>query len=421
MRLIPIALALALLASPALACTGATVAATGFQMGEKGWGEQDTQFRAEGAEAIFTPEAGTQTARWDAGKPLTNVDVCVTIASPASEADTSRGYAGLLFWVIDKDNFHQAVISRNGMVTIARKASGHILAASPVGWVQTSALKLGPDAKNTLQLTIEGQQVTLRVNDTEVVRFRGQAPHAPSHIGLVASSAPSATDTWRMSDFKVADVTPAAAASSAPPPSDTGAISSTQPGDCGAGQVLFEDSFAAHDPMWGHKGSEVSIADGRAEFDPQPGTSALRWNRAFVFGDVDACASVQLANPTTNPTASYAGLVFWAQDSRNYYQAVVAPNGYFTVARIVDGKVVAKRPIAWAKNAAIKTGAKERNALRVITKGPEVQVFVNGKQAGGFHGEPPAGPTYLGMLAASADSKKGDTWFVTDLKVTAPQ
>lgn len=421
MRLIPIAFAVALLASPAFACTGATATAADFQIGEKGWGEQDTQFRVEGSTAILTPAAGTQTARWDAGKVLTNVDVCVTIAAPASDAEASHGYAGLLFWVVDKDNFHQAVISRNGMVTIARKASGRILAASPVGWVQTSALKLGPDAKNTLQLTIEGEQVTLRVNDTEVVRFRGQAPQAPSHIGLVASSTPSTTDTWRVSDFKVADVASAAATVPVSPPTNTGAITATQPGDCGAGQALFEDSFSAHDPMWGQKNSEVSIGDGRAEFDPQPGTSALRWNRAFVFQDADACASVQLANPTTNPTASYAGLVFWAQDSRNYYQAVVAPNGYFTVARIVDGKVVAKRPIAWTKNAAIKTGPKERNTLRVVTKGPEVQVMINGKQAGGFRGEPPAGPTYLGMLAASAESKKGDTWFVTDLKVTAPQ
>ncbi|MCK9911616.1 hypothetical protein MXD81_20850, partial [Microbacteriaceae bacterium K1510] len=91
-----------------------------------------------------------------------------------------------------------------------------------------------------------------------------------------------------------------------------------------------------------------------------------------------------------------AGLLFWVQDSRNYYQAAVAPNGYFTVARVVDGKVVAKRPIAWTKVAAIKTGANERNTLRVAVKGAEVQVSINGQQVGSFHGEPPRGPSYIG-------------------------
>lgn len=422
MRSAPLALAALLLASPAVACTGQAVVPGNFQTGEKGWGEPDAHFRVEGSEAILTPEPGTQTARWDAGRPLTNMDTCVTITMPASDADASRSYAGLLFWVVDKDNFHQAVISRNGMVTIARKVGGRILATSPVNWLQSSALQLGPNAKNTLRVTTDGQQVVLRINDTEVTRFRGQAPDAASYVGLVASSAPAAGDSWRMTDLKVADVQSPVAANAVAAASDTtGAVTPADTSACGAGTVLYKDTFATHDPMWGGQDAEVRIAGGEAEFDPQPGTSALRWNRAFVFHDLDACANVQLTNPTTDPTASYAGLIFWVQDSRNYHQAVVAPNGYFTVARIVDGKVVAKRPIAWTKNAAVKTGPKERNTLRVSAKGPEVQVSINGKQVGSFRGEPPAGPTYVGMLAASAASKKGDIWSISDLKVTAPQ
>lgn len=424
MRILPLALFGLLLASPALACSEPAAIGGDFQTGANGWGEADAQFRVAGAEATFTPEVGTQTARWNAGKALTNLDACVTIAMPASGEDTARGYAGLLFWVIDKDNFHQAVISRNGMVTIARKAGGRILAAPPVGWLQTSALKLGPDAKNTLRVTLEGGNVILRVNDAEVARFRGQPPEAPSYVGLVASSAPSAVDTWRMMDFKVSEIAPAAAATATPPAEATGAINAAPAAataECGSGRVLFEDKLDAHDPMWGMKDAEVTIGGGRAEFDPTPGSSTLRWNRAFVFGDLDACASVQLAKPTANPTASYAGLLFWVQDSRNYYQAAVAPNGYFTVARVVDGKVVAKRPIAWTKVAAIKTGANERNTLRVAVKGAEVQVSINGQQVGSFHGEPPRGPSYIGMLASSAASKAGDTWSISDLKVTAPQ
>ncbi|KAB2939370.1 MAG: hypothetical protein K8F92_16280 [Hyphomicrobium sp.] len=421
-----IVLAALLLAPPAMACTGPSVQIAGdFQAGDKGWGEADGQFQLKGTEAIFTPQVGTQTARWNAGAALTNLDACATIAMPENTADASRSYAGMLFWVVDKDNFYEAVVSPNGMFTVARKVQGRILPTPPVNWLQTSALKLAPNEKNTLRVTLEGQSVAVRINDTEVARFRGQAPDGPSHVGLVASSAPAAVDTWRISEFKVTDVAPSAPlpAASPPvaPPSDvTGAIDTATP-VCGTGKLLFDDAFTEHDANWGMKDSQFAVTGGEAVFSPTPGTPALRWNRVFVFGDIDACASIHLANVTTDPTASYAGLVFWVQDSRNYYQAVMAPNGYFTVARIVDGKAVAKRPVEWTKIAAIKTGAKEKNTLRVTTKGADVQIAINGKPAASFTGEQPRWPSYLGMLAASAASKKGDTWSISDLKVTAPQ
>lgn len=424
MRFAPFALAACLLATPVWACEPAAAPET-FQTGEAGWGDADAQFRIENNAAILAPEVGTQTARWNAGKSLTDADVCVTIQMPDTTADASRGYAGLLFWGVDKDNFYQAVISRNGMVTVARKVGGRILGAPLVHWTPNSAIKTGADAINILRVTIEGANVAVRINDAEVARFRGQAPEGASHIGLIASSAPAAIDTWRFTDFKLGSPPAAAAATAAPSSAaevqTTGAVPAAAENNCGTGRLLFEDKFTDHDPMWGTKDGEVKISGGEAEFDPNPGTSALRWNRAFVFSDMDACLTVRPANNTINPTASYAGLLFWVQDSRNYYQAVVAPNGYFTVARIVDGKVVAKRPVAWTKVAAVNTGSKERNTLRVTIKGPQAEIAINGKPAASFHGDPPVGASYIGMLAASADTKKGDTWTVSDLKVTAPQ
>jgi len=420
------ALALLLLVSPAAACIEAAGQISGdFQTGANGWGEADDQFKTQGSEATLTPQIGTQTARWNAGVALNDFDACATFAMPQTTADASRSYAGLLFWVTDKDNFYQAVISPNGMFTVARKVAGRIVSTPPVNWTQSTAVKTGPNAKNVLRVTAENQNVILRINDTEVARFRGQPPEAASHVGIVASSAPAAVDTWRVSDFKAADTTPAAAPATAEAPSGagddvTGAIDPAS-SDCGAGKVLYDKAFAEHDANWGMKDSKFEIADGVATFDPAPGTPALRWNRVFVFGDMDACADFTLAKNTTNATASYAGLVFWVQDSRNYYQAVLAPNGYFTVARIVDGKALPKRPVEWTKLAAAKTGSKQKNTMRVTIKGQQVDIAINGKPAGSFRGEPPRWPSHIGLLAASADSKNGDTWLVGDLKVTAPQ
>ena len=420
------ALALLLLASPAAACTEAAGSAE-FQMDAGAWGEADDQFKPQGSEAIFTPQIGTQTARWNAGVSLNDADVCATFAMPATTADASRSYAGLLFWVTDKDNFYQAVISPNGMFTIARKVAGRIVQTPPVNWTQSAAVKTGPDAKNALRITAAGENVVLRINDTEVARFRGQAPEAASHAGIVASSAPSAVDTWRVAAFKAVDAKPASTQAAAAEGTSsgegagvTGTIDAASSG-CGGGKVLYDNAFAEHDANWGPKDSKFDIADGVATFNPAPGTPALRWNRVFVFGDMDACAEFTLANNTANPTTSYAGIVFWVQDSRNYYQAVVAPNGYFTVARIVDGKAIPKRPVAWTKLAAAKTGSKQKNTMRITIKSEQVDIAVNGSPAGSFKGEPPRWPSHIGLLAASADSKNGDTWQVGALKVTAPQ
>jgi len=416
-----IALVVMLAASPALACTGQSVRLAGdFQTGDLGWGQEDARFRVKGGGATFTPEPGTQTARWDTAVSLTDLDACVTVTMPASPTDASRTYAGLLFWLTDKDNFYQAVIAPNGLFTIARKIRGKITTTAPVPWTKTASLKLGANEKNTLRVTLEGQSVVLRINDTEVARFRGQAPEGQSHVGLVAASAPDATDNWTLSDLKVTNV--AAPDSDAPQSANeisTGTVASAP--DCAGGKVLFEDGFKSHDSTWGPKDARLKIGSGEAVLRPMPGTGTYRWNRVFMFDDLDACATVRLAKATSDPTSSYAGLMFWVEDSRNYYQAVIAPNGYFTVARVVDGKVAPKRPVDWVKLDVVKTGAKENNTLRVTSKGSHVEIAVNGKRVAQFAAEPPGSPSYIGMLAASAPSKRGDTWSITDFMVTAPQ
>ncbi|NSL70407.1 hypothetical protein C6Y62_01060 [Hyphomicrobium sulfonivorans] len=432
LRIYHTALALFILATPAAACVESAGQANGaYQIGTAGWGEADAQFKTEGTDAIFTPQVGTQTARWNAGLETKSVDACATIAMPSSTGDASRSYAGLLFWATDKDNFYQAVISPNGMFTVARKIAGRIVPTPPVNWGQVSTLKLGPNEKNTLRVATDGETVAVSINGTVVARFRGQAPEGMSHVGLVASSAPTGVDTWRISDFKVADpqaqVSANAAADQQAQSSGahdhliTGAIASAPvaPG-CGTGKVLFDEPFTVHDPNWGEKDDQFSIGDGKATFTPPSGLPALRWNRVFVFGDIDTCVNFELANNTANATTSYAGLVFWAEDSRNYFQAVLAPNGYFTVARIADGKAVAKRPVPWTKVAAANAGSKKTNTMRLKIVGNAVTVEINGKPAGSFKTEAPRWPSHIGLLAASAESKEGDTWMVSDLRVTAP-
>ncbi|MCK5550368.1 MAG: hypothetical protein KAI41_07535 [Hyphomicrobiaceae bacterium] len=417
-----IALGLLLAASPAFACTGQSVYLNAdFSTHDLGWGEEDARFQVSGGEAVLKPAPGTQTARWNRGVNLTNLDSCVTISMPEATAEASRSYAGLLFWLEDKNNFYEAVISPNGLFTVARKIRGKLVEAAPVPWTKAGALKLAPGEKNTLRVTLEGQMVVVRINDSEVARFRGQPPDGPSNIGLVAASSPDVSNTWHLSELKVTNVpldkTAGKSTGGKKNSTDTAA---SAPG-CADGKVLFVDNFRAHDPTWGRKDARLKISSGKAVFTPVPGTRTFRWNRVFVFDDLDACATVSLAKGTSDATASYAGLMFWVEDNQNYYQAVIAPNGYFTIARIINGRDAPSRPIKWTKTNAIKYGAKKKNTLRLILKGDQVGVLINGKEVANFTGEPPSRPSYIGLLAASAPSKRGDTWSVTDFKITEPQ
>jgi hypothetical protein len=303
----------------------------------------------------------------------------------------------------------------------------------------------------------------VKLNDTEVARFKGQAPQGQSHVGLVAASAPDAASIWHVADVKATNLAGAVAAATAEKPADkaadqaadksakadpkadkaaektdvktdaktdgknedkaedmaTGAV--PPPAGCADSKAIFEDRFTKHDQAWGPQDDRLTISGGEAAFKPAPGTGMFRWNRAFMFSDVDVCANVRLAKNTPDPTASYAGLLFWVADNKNYYQAVIAPNGYFTVARVVDGKVEAKRPVGWTQLEAVKKGAKEKNTMRVAAKGDQVKVFINGKEVATFKGEAPKGPSYIGMFAASGPAKPGDTWEISDLRVSATQ
>ncbi len=420
-RLALIAFGLLLLAaSPAAACSGQSVYREGaFKTGPMGWGDVDAQFEVSGSEATLAAPPGMQSARWEAGLYVGDAEACVTLTMPASAADTSRTYAGLLFWLTGKDDFYEFVVAPNGYFMVARKVHGALVAAAPVPWTRTDALKLGAGEKNMLRLTLEGQSAAVGINGAEVVRLRGQAPGVPSHIGLVAASAPDATNRWTLSDLKVTNVPVSQTASPRPADIATGTVK--PPAACGDGKVLFEDAFTSHDPAWGEKDDRLAIASGEAVLSPAPGTRTLRWNRAFVFGDVDVCAKARLTSYTSDPITSYAGLMFWVKDERNFYQAVLTESGHLTVARVVDGKVQQKRPVVWTDLDVAKTKAKEKNTLRVATKGERVVISVNGKQVAKFNGDPPRGPSYVGMLAASSPGKTGDTWSITDFRVAAPQ
>ena len=186
--------------------------------------------------------------------------------------------------------------------------------------------------------------------------------------------------------------------------------------------MLFDDEFKVHDPMWGAKSAELDIANGQAEFDPAPGTPTLRWNRGFVFGDLDACASVRLAKATTDPTTSYAGVDLLGGGQPQLLSGGDRAQRLFHRGAHRRRQGRRQAPGGMEEGAGDQIPAPRRRTFCASRRrARDVQIAINGKPAASFTAEPPHTPSYIGMLAASAASKNGDTWVISDFKVTAPQ
>ena len=387
--------------------------------------------RPKGAEAVFTPQVGHADRALERRDDADRSRRLRDLAMPATTADASRSYAG-----------HAVLGHRQGQLLRGRRRAERLVhgraqgarhassPTAPVTWTQTDALKLGPNEKNTLRVTLEGQTVTVRINDTEVARFRGQAPDAPSHIGLVAASAPDATDTWQHDRLQG---------------DQRGRAGGNAPARCDArrrraaiatGAVTAAPSrAAARARCCSRTLSRSTIRPGVPKDDRARHRrrarrcSARRPARRRCAGTARSCSTTSMPAPacasprtTSDPTTSYAGLIFWVKDSRNYYQAVIAPNGYFTVARVVDGKAVGQAA-GRVDEARRRSRPAPRRRTRCASR-PRAPTWRSPSTASRWRASRASrrsGPSYIGMLAASAPSKKGDTWSISDFKVTAPQ
>jgi hypothetical protein len=94
-----------------------------------------------------------------------------------------------------------------------------------------------------------------------------------------------------------------------------------------------------------------------------------------------------------------SGLVFWAKDYDEYYAVLINAQGWFGVQRHVSNRYLL--PVAWRESDTIKKGEGVENQVKVVTKGKQATVFINGKEVITLNGQPPEGGSLIGFKAAS--------------------
>jgi hypothetical protein len=187
------------------------------------------------------------------------------------------------------------------------------------------------------------------------------------------------------------------------------------------GKVLFEDNFKRADPAWLF-GPEGTVADGKLSIKLEPNKAANSQYQGDVFPDgTQICVTLKLvsaAQPSDPQDPHSAGIIFWAKDYTSYQILLVSDDGKFIVIRHLtsDRQIT---PIPWQDSAAINKGVGQLNALRILIKGNQAILYINGKEVGKVPGQTPEGGNLVGLWTESS-SKSGCTWEFSNFVVSLP-
>ncbi len=104
---------------------------------------------------------------------------------------------------------------------------------------------------------------------------------------------------------------------------------------CQGQEVIFEDRFGDDTGGWSVKDS-VEVKDGAFTFKLAPDDMQSNLNVTFTVENADICSDAVW--PEGEQPVLGAGLLFWGEDNKTYFQFGMLNNGKFWIARKQDGK-----------------------------------------------------------------------------------
>ena len=195
------------LATQAAACKGDKVLfEDDFSLHDHSWGAPEPRFlELYGGKATARPKPDSSYWQWNSGFAFLDADICLTVTL-IETTDPAKSDAGLMFWIMDNDNFFVFRIASNGKYQVIRQVGGQ-WAQPVIPWTDSDAIKKGPNQPNTLRLTLKGGSIAVAINDKDLGRFQAQPPpKRAGFIGLYATSGPDKPSIWRLTNLKVTNV-----------------------------------------------------------------------------------------------------------------------------------------------------------------------------------------------------------------------
>lgn len=189
---------------------------------------------------------------------------------------------------------------------------------------------------------------------------------------------------------------------------------------CEGADVIFEDTFQDNGGGWSQK-STVSIGEGALTFTLPADDMQSNLNVMFSVEDADVCVDAVwphgVGNGENNGRILGAGLLFWGENNRTYYQFGILSNGRYWIARKQDGAWVGTIA-ANIDSPAIKTAPGAANTLRVDANGNQLAFYINGTKVRELRGQAPKGSWRFGVSGDNFDKSSEATVLFTNMKVT---
>jgi hypothetical protein len=182
---------------------------------------------------------------------------------------------------------------------------------------------------------------------------------------------------------------------------------------CEGTEIVFEDKFADDAGGWAIS-KDVEVKNGSFIFKLPPDAMQSDLNVTYSVSDADICA--EGVWPDGDASVLGAGLLFWAEDNKNYLQFGVLNNGKFWIARRIEGKW--HTIVENVDSSAIKVKPGETNILRVKAAADTAAFFINGEKVRDLRGQAPKGGWRFGLSADNFDKDKGARLVFRSVKVT---
>ena len=184
---------------------------------------------------------------------------------------------------------------------------------------------------------------------------------------------------------------------------------------CDGSKLIFEDTFEEDAGGWSHKDT-VGVKDGSLIFKLPADDMQSNLNVTFTLEDADICTEAVWPSGGDQPVLG-AGLLFWGEDNRSYYQFGILNNGRFWIARKQDGAWIGTIA-ANVDSSAIKKSPGASNTLRVDAKGNTLAFYINGTKVRELRGQAPSSGWRFGVSGDNFDKSKDATVLFTSMKVT---
>jgi hypothetical protein len=183
---------------------------------------------------------------------------------------------------------------------------------------------------------------------------------------------------------------------------------------CEGQEIIFEDKFADDAGGWPLK-ETVEVKDGLFIFKLPPDDMQSNLNVTFTVKDADICS--ETVWPNGEQPMLGAGLLFWGEDNRTYFQFGILNNGKFWIARKQDGKWLGTIA-ANVDSPAINKAPGEANMLRVKAEGNNLTFYINGTKVRELRGQAPKGDWRFGLSGDNFDKEKDARIVFKTVKVT---